>query len=123
MVGMLVGDQNLADLLRLISEFFERVNIVIAFDSHKNRRRGIRYGLWDLFRHAGVDQDHLVPRVDHIVLQARPIAHSRVKGLRAVLSAEGEGLQHISLVIQFYSADFHCGISSHLRAIYLYAIY
>ena len=107
-VGVLVGDDDLADLLRGITRFLQRGDIVVAFYAHEDRRRRIRNRLRHFLRHSRIYQDDLFPVVDHEVLQTGAVAYTGIKSLRPLLTAKGKGLQHISVRIKFYRFDYHC---------------
>ena len=104
---MLVGDENLGHLLGFIAESAQRRHIVCHQFAHIERSaqllgRCIKVGL-----EAGVNQYHLVARVDEEVLQTAAIDDLVVEGFPTLLATEGERLVHEAAVKHADSFDFH----------------
>ena len=109
-VGVLVGDEDLRDLLRLVAQRRERIHIGIDLPAHVNDGLLVHHLLRHLGRHAGVHQDHLIAGVDQVVLQAGAVLDRGVDPLRP-LAAHGEELGHKAVFIELDCLDFH-GYSS-----------
>ena len=59
------------------------------------------------FRQSCVHQDHIIPGINHIILQRSAIPDMIVKFLRAFLSAEGHALRIKTLFEILYCFDDH----------------
>ena len=92
-VGVLVGDQDLRDLLGPVAEVGERLQVGLDLRADVDRRVGRRGAEREVLRHAGVDEDHLAAGVDHPVLQAGAVFHRGVEPFRA-FAAKGERASH-----------------------------
>ena len=108
-VGVLVGDENLRDLLRLVAEVGERFEV--GLDLRADIDSGVR-----ISRHIGVfggessiDEDDLAAGVDDPVLEARAVFDRWVEAFCA-LAAKGERTGHEAIVGKPNWLDFYAHV-------------
>ena len=107
MVGMLVGQQYLCNLLWLVSQCSQSVHIVADAFTDIDGRRLFWCTIWETCWQTGIYQYNLLASVYQIVLQTATIADVFVKLLLSFLATKYEWLRIESVFSEFYSFDVH----------------
>ena len=107
MVGVLVRDEDFRDEVLVDAGLRQRFEIRACLLAHIERSAVFLRGQRQTVVKPGVDEDHLVAKVDGEILQARTVEYLIVERLLAVLAAKGEGLGDEAVLKKMYSLDFH----------------
>ena len=92
-VGVLVGDEDLRDLLRLVAKVGKRLDVRLDFLADIDCRILRRFAKRKVLGDARIDEDDFAPGVDHPVLEARAVLDRRVESFRA-FATKGKRTRH-----------------------------
>ncbi len=112
MITVLVSQNDLGDLRRLVARCFQGGYIVLDPSAHVRVGFSIPYSAGRFFGKSRIDQDDVVTCIDHIVLKGRTVFHIVVKVLHTVLAAKGEALCMKAFFKIFDCFDFHLHLPS-----------
>ena len=106
-VVVLVGNEDLGHLLGFVACNGEGLHIVGHFIAHIERSAILPGRSCKVGFEAGVNQYHLVARVDEKVLQTAAVDDLGIEGLASLFAAKGERLVHETAIKHADCFDFH----------------